>query len=148
VDVVFDQGGAWWGLRPKVPGVLAMLLATVVRTGTVRVVAAVAWAFAALANLLEFALQLRQPAPQFGVFRFQLGDPLLQRAHHGQDSGLGLRWDRLPERFGNRRLKAHTPVLRNRFTKGSAWERLRWPENSKKDVTDKIERPFILIGRS
>ena len=52
-----------------------MLFATVVRTGTFRVVAAVVWAFAALADLLEFVLQLRHPTPQFYVLRFQLSDP-------------------------------------------------------------------------
>src|SRR4051812_25105063 len=52
VDVVFHEIGVGWWLRPEGPGVLAMLLAPVIRTGTLRVVVAVARTFAALVDSL------------------------------------------------------------------------------------------------
>ena len=75
MDVVVDEVSVGWGLRAKAAGVFTMFLAAMVRTGTLRVIAAGAWSFAALADLLKFVLQLRQPTPQFRVLRFQLGDP-------------------------------------------------------------------------
>jgi hypothetical protein len=75
VNVVFDEFGVWRRLGPEGPGVLAMLLATVVRARAFGGIVTVAGAFAALADLLEFVLQLRQPTTQFGVLRFQLSDP-------------------------------------------------------------------------
>jgi hypothetical protein len=39
---------------------------------------------------------------------FQLGDPLLQRGEGRQESRLGLRRDGVPERFRDRRMRAHT----------------------------------------
>ena len=74
MDVVFDELGAWRGLRPKAPRVLTVFLTTPVRAGTFGAVAAFVCVFLALVNLLEFVLQLLQPTPQFSVFRFQLGD--------------------------------------------------------------------------
>ena len=70
--------------------------------------AAVGGAFAALADVLELVLDLRQPAAQVRVLRLQVGDPLLQGGDQGQDGGLGLGWDRVPERCGDRRWRNHT----------------------------------------
>jgi hypothetical protein len=38
----------------------------------------------------------------------QVSDPLLQRDDDGQDGRLGFRRYRIPERFGDRRMRAHT----------------------------------------
>jgi hypothetical protein len=38
----------------------------------------------------------------------QIGDPLLQRGDHSQDGRLGFRGYGAPERFGDRRVRAHT----------------------------------------
>jgi hypothetical protein len=108
-DVVFGEFGAWWRLRSKVPRVLAVFLATPVHAGRFGVVAAFLCMLLAPLNLLEFVLQLLQPTPQFSVFRFQLGDPLLPGAREGRDGGLGLGWNRSPERCGNRSLRNHAP---------------------------------------
>ena len=75
VDVVFDEVGLWWRLGPEGPGVFAMFLATVVRARVFGNLVTVAGASAALADLFEFVLQLRQPTAQIGVLRFQLSDP-------------------------------------------------------------------------
>ena len=79
-----------------------------------------AGAFAALADLLEFVLHLRQPAAQLGVLRFQLGDPLLEGGDQGQDGGLGLRRDRVPEWCGDRRWRNHTLYYEAFCTESSA----------------------------
>jgi hypothetical protein len=109
-DVMFDEDGAGRGLGPKEARVFAVLLAAVVGAGAVEVTAAREGAFAALTDLLDVVLQLGQPRTQVRVFRFQLGDPLLERAHKGQDGGLGLRRDRVPEWCTDRRLRNHTPT--------------------------------------
>jgi hypothetical protein len=108
VDVVFDEEGTGWRLRPKEPWVLAVFLATPIGLGTVGVLAAVGGALAAPADGLEVVLKLRLPAAQLRVFRFQLGDSLLKRGHAGQDGGWGLRWDRVPEWCRDRPLRNHT----------------------------------------
>jgi hypothetical protein len=53
--------------------VSAVLLAAAIRARRFQVGALVAGAFPALADLLEFVLQLRQATPQFGVLRLQFG---------------------------------------------------------------------------
>ena len=72
------------------------------------VVAAFLGVLLALVNLLEFVLPLLQPTPQLSVFRFQLGDPLLQGAHESRDGGLGFRWDGFPDRFRDCSWRNHT----------------------------------------
>jgi hypothetical protein len=74
MDVVFGELGAGWGLRSKVPWVLAVFLAAPVRAGSFGVVVAFLCLLLALVDPLEFVLQLLQPTPKFSVFRFQLGD--------------------------------------------------------------------------
>jgi hypothetical protein len=108
-DVVFSEFGAWWGLRSKGPRVLAVFLATPVGAGNFGVDAAILWMLLALVNLLEFVLQLLQPTTQFRIFRFQLGHPLLKGAHQSRDGGLGLGWNRIPERCRDRSLRNHPP---------------------------------------
>ena len=107
-DVVFGEFGPWWRLRSKGPRVLAVFLATPVRAGRSGVVAAFLCVLLALVNLLEFVLQLLPPTPQFSVFRFQLGDPLLQGAHESRDGGLGFRWDGFPDRLRDCSCRNHT----------------------------------------
>ena len=75
MDVVFDEVGAGWRFGAESSRDACDAPCGGGRPGTLGVVAAGAWAFAALADRLEFVLQLRQPTPQFGVLRFQLGDP-------------------------------------------------------------------------
>jgi hypothetical protein len=70
--------------------VLAVFLATPVGLGTFGVVTAVRRALAALTDGRDVLLELPQPAAQVRVFRFQLGDPLLQGAHESPDGSLGL----------------------------------------------------------
>jgi hypothetical protein len=106
MDVVVDEGGAGWGLRPGEAGVLTMLLATAVRVGGFGVVA-VGAALAAPVDDPEVVLELCQPAAEIPVLRFQVSDPLLQRADVAQDGGLGRGWNLVPERRGNRRLSYH-----------------------------------------
>jgi hypothetical protein len=76
VDVVFHEIGVGRWFRPEGPGVFAMLLAPVIRTGTFEVVVAVARTFAALVDSLEFVFQLRQATTQFGILRLQLSNSL------------------------------------------------------------------------
>src|SRR5262249_37949058 len=45
-------------------------------------------------------------------------------------------WDRVPERFGDRRLRDHAPILRSDCTESSNWERRRSPDNSEKRKTN------------
>jgi hypothetical protein len=65
-------------------------------------------AFAAPLDVLELVLDLGQPAAQVRVLRLQVGDPLLKGGDEDQENGLGLRWDRTPERCRNRRWRSHT----------------------------------------
>ena len=81
MHIMFDKNGAGWGLRPKEPRVFAVFLATPVQAATLGVVAAVACAFVALVNLLQFVLQLRQPTPQLRVFRYS-GPPEVDHSGH------------------------------------------------------------------
>jgi hypothetical protein len=108
-DVVFDQDGAGWGLGPKASGVLAMFLTSAVGARAVGLVAAVGGAFAAPADVLEVVLDLGQPAPQFRGPRSPLSDPSLEGSHQGQDGGLGLGRNCVPERCGNWRSRNDTP---------------------------------------
>ena len=55
----------------------------------------------------ELVLDLGQPAAQVGILCLQVGDPLLEGGDEGQDGGLGLRRDGLPERCGDRRSGGH-----------------------------------------
>jgi len=85
VDIVFHELGVGWWFRPEGSGVLAMLLASVIRTGTFGVVVAIARTFAALVDSLEFVFQLRQATTQFGILRLQLSNSFskLLRVHNG-----------------------------------------------------------------
>jgi hypothetical protein len=89
-DVVLDEDGARWGLRPKVAGVLTVFLAPAVGARGVGGIAAMDGASAALTDGLQLVLDLRQPAAQLRVLRLQGGDPLLEGGNEGQDGGLGL----------------------------------------------------------
>src|SRR5262245_47800652 len=88
-------------------GPLAVFLAPAVGAGGVGVIAAVDGASAALVDGLELVLDLGQPTAEVGVLRLQVGDPLLQGGDEGQDGGLGLGWDRVPERCGGRWWRDH-----------------------------------------
>src|SRR5206468_45619 len=66
-------------------------------------VTALGGALTASADVLQFVLDLGQPAAQVGVLRLEVGDPLLEGGDMGQDGGLGLRRDPLLERCGDRR---------------------------------------------
>jgi hypothetical protein len=68
-------------------------------------------ALTAAGDVLQLVLDLGQPAAQVGVFRLQVGDPLLEGGDMGQDFGLGLRRDRVPEGCGDRRSSSHTLYL-------------------------------------
>ena len=114
-DIVFDEGGAGRGLGPKAAGVLTMSLAAAVGSRAVGLVAAPRGALAALMDGLQLVLDLRQPAAQVGVLRLQVGDPLLQGGDVGQDGGLSLGRDRIPERCGDRRSCSHTPTTMRRY---------------------------------
>src|SRR5262249_37433326 len=107
-DVVFDEDGAGRGLGPKGSEVLAMFLAPAVGAWTLGLVAALGRAPGALLDVLELVLNLRQSAAQVRVLRLQVGDSSLERGEMGQDGGLGLGSDRVPERCGDRRLSNHT----------------------------------------
>jgi hypothetical protein len=85
-----------------------MFLAPAVGAWTLRLVAAPGRAPAALLDVLKLVLNLRQPAAQVRVLRLQVGDPSLERGEMGQDGGLGLGRDRVPERCGDRRWSNHT----------------------------------------
>src|SRR5262249_10888560 len=61
-DIVFDEDGAGGRLRPEASGVLTMFLAPAVGARAVGFVAAIGEAFAALADVLQLVLDLRQPA--------------------------------------------------------------------------------------
>ena len=87
---------------------LAVVLATVIGRGRLGVVSAPGGASAALTDVLQLVLDLRQPAAQLRVLRLQVGDPLLEGGNEGQDGGLGLGWDRLPQRCGDRWSRSHT----------------------------------------
>jgi hypothetical protein len=76
VDVVFHELGVGRWLRSEEPGVLAMLLAAVIDTGTFGVVVALARTLAALVDSLQFVFQLRQATTQFGILRLQLSNSL------------------------------------------------------------------------
>src|SRR5262249_17957378 len=107
-DIVFDEDGAGWGLRPKAAGVLTVFLAPAGGGGGVGGIAARDGASAALVDGLQLVLDLRQPAAQLRVLRLQVVDPLLEGGNEGQDGGLGLGRDRVPERCGDRRWRNHT----------------------------------------
>ena len=109
-DVVFDEDGAGRRLGPKGSGVPAMLLAAAIGARAVGLVAAVGRAPAAPPDVLELVLDLGQLAAQVRVLRLQVSHPLLQGGDLGQDGGLGLGWNRVPERCGDRRSRNHTPT--------------------------------------
>jgi hypothetical protein len=96
-DVVFDEGGAGRRLGSEGAGVLPVLLASAVGARPLGRVTALEGSLAAPADVLELVLDLGQPAAQVGVLRLQVGDPLLQGGEMGQDGGLGLGRDPVPE---------------------------------------------------
>jgi hypothetical protein len=65
-------------------------------------------------------LDLGQPAAQIRILRSQVGDPLLKRGDEGQECGLGLGWDRVPEWWGGSAVEQLYPLLRNFCTESSA----------------------------
>ena len=77
-DVVFDEGGAGWGLGAEGAGMLTMLLAPAVGARAVGLVAAVGRAPAAPQDVLELGLDLGQLAAPVRVLRHQVSNPLLQ----------------------------------------------------------------------
>jgi hypothetical protein len=108
-DVVLDEDGAGRGLGSEGSGVLTVLLAPAVGVRPLSRVPALRGALTAPADVLELVLDLGQPAAEVGVLRLEVGDPLLEGGDMGQDGGLGLRRDRVPERCGDRRSSSHTP---------------------------------------
>jgi hypothetical protein len=97
-DVVFEEDGAGRGLGSEGAGVLTVFLAAAIGARAVGLVAAMGRALAAPVDILQLVLNLGEPAAQVGVLRLQVGDPALERGDVGQEGGLGLLWDRLPER--------------------------------------------------
>jgi hypothetical protein len=122
MDIVFDEGGAGWGFRPKGAGVLAVFPAAAVSAGGLGNLAAVDGASAALADGLQLVLDQSQPAAEVGVLRLQIGDPLLQGGDVGQEGGLSLRWDHVPERCRDRRSRNHTLYYEASVQKVRSWD--------------------------
>jgi hypothetical protein len=87
---------------------LAVFLAAVIGGGRFGVVTAIGDAFAALADVLKLVLDLRQAAVEVRVLCFKFGDPLLQGGDQGQDGGLGLGRNGVPEWCGDRAWRTHT----------------------------------------
>jgi hypothetical protein len=60
-----------------------------------------------------------EPGLEIAVTSLQFGDPSLEGVQHGQDGHLGFRWDGVPERFRDGRLRDHasntTKLLYKRF---------------------------------
>jgi hypothetical protein len=116
------------GLGPKAAGVLAMSLAPAVGARVLRLVAAMGGALAALTDVLQWVLDLGQPAAQVGVLRLQVGDPLLKGGEEGQNSGLtpgGIVFQRGAGIGGG----GAYPLRRGFRTEGSALGWLRSPVN-------------------
>ncbi len=128
-DVMFDEGGAGRGLGPKASGVPTMFLAPAVGARTRGLITAMGGAFAALTDGLQLVLDLRQPPSQVGVLGLEVGDPLLERGDMGQDGGLGLGSDRVPERRGDRRLRGHTSYYDMFVQKVRSWDVVGTPKN-------------------
>jgi hypothetical protein len=74
MNIVLDEGGPRWWLRPEDARVLAVLLATAVLGARALLRARAAGALAALEDALELVFQLVQAAPQVGVFRLEVSD--------------------------------------------------------------------------
>ena len=70
----------------------------------------------------ELVLDLGQPAVQVRVLRLQVGDPLLKGGDEDQESGLGLRWDRIPEKCRDRRWRSHTLYYEVSVQRVRAWD--------------------------
>src|SRR4051812_32209706 len=79
MDVVFEERRARRWLLPNVARVLAVLLAPAVRRRAGLGRAFRRGTLAALVDLLELVLHLRQAAPQLGVLRLQFGVLRLER---------------------------------------------------------------------
>ena len=107
-DVVFDEDGAGRGLRSEGSGVLTVLLASAVGGRPLGRVTAMRGAPTAPADVLQVVPDLGQPAAAVGVLRLEVSAPLLEGGEMGQDSGLGLRRDPVPERCGDLRSSSHT----------------------------------------
>ena len=120
-DVMFDEDGAGRGLGSEGSGVLTVLLASAVGARPLGRVTALGGALTAAADVLQLVLDLVQPAAQVGVFRLQVGDPLLEGGDMGPDGGLGLRRDRVPERCGDRRSRSHTLYYETSVQKVRTW---------------------------
>jgi len=117
------------GLKAKASRVLAMVLTSAVGARAVGLVAAMGGALIPLTDTLQLVLDLGQPAAQVRVLRLQVGDPLPEGGDEGQDSGLGLGWDRLPEGCRDRRWRSHAlfyeaSVQRVRASDGSGHPRI------------------------
>jgi hypothetical protein len=129
-DIMVDEDGAGWWLRPEAAGVLAEFLVPAVDAGAVGLIAAANRPFAARTEVLELVLDLGQSAAQVGILGLQVGDPLLQRGDEGQDSGLGLGWDRVPEWCGDRRWTNHTLDYEGSVQKVRLWDGTGRPRTS------------------
>jgi hypothetical protein len=108
-DVVFEEDGAGRGFGSEESGVLTVFPTATVGAGSLGIVVARTGAFAALADGLQLMLDQSESAAEVGVLRLQVGDPLFQGTDEGQDGGLSLRWDRVPEMCGDRWMRNHTP---------------------------------------
>ena len=109
-DIMFNEGGAGRGLGSEGAGVPAVFLASAVGARSRDLVAAREGALTALPDVLQLVLDQRQSPAQVGVLRLQVGDPSLERSNMGQDGGLGLARDCVPQRCGDRRSSNHTPI--------------------------------------
>jgi hypothetical protein len=116
-DVVFDEDGAGRRIGAEGSGVLTVLLASAVGARPLGRVPTLRGALTAPADVLQLVLDLGQPTAQVGVLRLQVGDPLFEGGEMGQDSGLGLRRDPIPERYGDRRSGSHTLTTRLLYRK-------------------------------
>jgi hypothetical protein len=75
MDVVLDERGLGRRLRAEDAGMRAMLLAPAVVSGTLAWLTFALRPFAALEELLELMLQMRDPPAQLGVLGFEFGNP-------------------------------------------------------------------------
>ena len=101
---------------------LTVLLASAVAARPLGRVTALGGAVTAPADVLQLVFDLGQPAAQIGVLRLQVGDPLLQGGEMGQDGGLSLRRDPVPERCGDRRSSSHTLYYETSVQKVRRWD--------------------------
>src|SRR5208283_1520985 len=86
VDVVLDQCGIGGRFGPEDARVLAMLLAAAVGRRSLPQFALALGSLAALEELLDLMLELRDAPAQLGVLGFEFGNPLVARVIHDPHS--------------------------------------------------------------